>query len=238
MDSGLFTARNIDMLRKVRFRPRKSRHELLRVDKSCHVGRTYDNYMAYILTFPNCHIVEMDTVFGKMGGKCLLTLHFVNAHFMLAYILDSCTSEAVNKAFADLRKTLGNKLFSQLFPILLGDRGSEFTNPKPIECDEEGELVSRVFYCDPQQSQQKGALENNNGMIRRVIPKGISMDMYTQQDISMMMDHINSYSRKSINDRTPYYLFGCIYGNDTLKKLGANLIPHDKIILHPTLLKK
>ena len=238
---GLLKAGNLDLRRKVRFRPRKSKHESLKVDKSCYIGRTLEDYHKYIYDNPRVHTVEMDTVHGKVGGKCLLTLHFVNAKFMLAYILDACTAAAVKNAFSHIRGVLGTELYSELFQVLLGDRGSEFSDPKSIEFDEEGEWVSRVFYCDPQQSQQKGALENNHRLIRYVIPKGVAIDPYVQQDISTMMDHINSYGREELKDRTPYHMFEFLYGkegNNVIKKLGVNLILHDKIILRPSLLKK
>ena len=155
--------------------------------------------------------------------------------------MDDCTADAVKNAFAGLRKTLGTELYSRLFPLLLGDRGSEFTDPRSIEADEEGELLSSVYYCDPQQSQQKGALERNHEFIRYISPKGVSVDPYTQNDISLMMDHINSYSCPELRGRTPYHMFLFLYGNagcEAINKLGANLVPHDKIILRPSLIKK
>jgi IS30 family transposase len=241
VDLGLFAARNIDLRRKVRFKPRKSNHESLKVDRRCHIGRTYDDYNKYMEENPGYHVVQMDTVHGSIGGKCLLTLHFVDAHFMLAYIMDACTAEDVKKVFSQLREILGLELYSWLFPVLLGDRGSEFTDPKSIEFDEEdGEEVSRVFYCDPLQSQQKGALENNHIQIRCIIPKGKPMDKYTQQNILTMMNHINSYSREALKNRTPYYMFELLYGDDghkAIEKLGVKLIPNDKILLRPRLLK-
>jgi IS30 family transposase len=235
---GLLKANSFDLPRKVRFRPRKSKHESLKVDKACRVNRTYEDYKNFVSENPDVHVVQMDTLHGKRGGKCVLTLHFVNAHFMLAYILDGCTSHAVTNAFALLRKSLGIELYTKLFHTLLGDNGPEFSNPMAIEFDEDGEGVSRVFYCEPQQSQQKGALEVNHTMIRRVIPKGTSLEPYSQEEISLMMDHINSYGRSIINDRTPYHMFDFIYGYKALKKLGANLIPPDEIFLRPALLKK
>jgi IS30 family transposase len=238
VDMGLFKARNIDLRRQVRFRPRKSKHESLKVDKACHIGRTYADFQQYSADNPHLHVVEMDTVIGRQGGKCLLTLHFKAAHFMFAFILGACTAAAVNNTFRLLRDILGLSLFSKLFPLLLGDRGSEFSDPKSIEVDESGEIVSRVFYCDPQQSQQKAAIEKNHVMIRFVIPKGTSMDMLVQDDISLMMDHINSYGRAELNDRTPYHMFGFLFGDNALKKMGVNLIPPKNIVLRPLLLKK
>jgi IS30 family transposase len=240
VDAGLFDARNIDLRRKVRFRPRKSNHESLKIDRSCHLGRSYTDYQAFTLDNPKQHTVEIDTVYGKVGGKCLLTLHFVCAHFMLAYILNACTAAAVKSIFIHLRNLLDTVLYVKLFPVLLADRGSEFTDPKSIEVDEEGECVSRVYYCDPQQSQQKGSLETNHRFIRYFIPKGTSMDNFTQQHISLMMNHINSYGREELKDRSPYSMFEFLFNKDgksALEKLGVKLIPSNEIILNPKLFK-
>ena len=208
------------------------------MDKTCRIGRTYEDYKNFIAANPKTQVVQMDTVHGKRGGKCLLTLHFTSAHFMLAYILDDCTSQSVIAVFVFLRESLGTELYSFLFEVILTDNGSEFSNPKAIEFDENGEGVSHVFYCDPKQSQQKGSIEVNHTLIRRIIPKGTSMDSYSQEDISLIMDHIISYGREIINDRTPYDMFEFLYGNKPLRKLGANLIHPDDIILRPSLLKK
>jgi IS30 family transposase len=239
---GLFDARNIDLRRKVGTKPRKSNHESLKVDRRCHIGRTYDDYLKHIDKNPSHHTVQMDTVHGNIGGKCLLTLHFTDAHFMLAYIMDACTADDVKRAFSQIRKALGLELYSRLFPVLLADRGSEFSDPKAIEFDdEEGEGVSQVFFCDPQCSHQKGALENNHIYVRYVIPKGKSMDKYSQQDILTMMSHINSYSRESLKDRTPHLMFELLYGEDGRKaaeKLGVKLVEPDKVLLRPRLLKQ
>lgn len=235
---SLFDARNLDLPRKVRFRPRKSKHESLKVDKLCRLGRTYEDYKAFLSENPDTHVVEMDTVHGRRGGKALLTIHFVAAHFMLAYLLDDLTSSSVTGTFLSIRNLLGPDLYSSLFFVLLGDNGPEFSNPKAIECDASGQKLCSVFYCDPMQSQQKGALENNNSMIRRIIPKGEPMEKYSQQDISLMMDHINSYGRKSLNGRSPYSMFEFIYGTEPLKKLGANLVPPDMVTLRPALINR
>lgn len=234
---GLIRAKNIDLPRKVRFRPRKSKHDSFLVNKSCRIGRTYEDYKKFIADNPDSMVVEMDTVHGRIGGKCLLTLHFVNAHFMLAYLLPACTANAVREVFAHLLSILGTELYSVLFSLILTDNGSEFSDPLAIEVNGDGECLSTVFYCDPRQSQQKGAAEVNHEMIRRVIPKGTSMDDLSQEDISTMMNHINSYARASLNDRSPYHMFELMFGADTLKKLDAEFVPYDKITLRPSLLK-
>ena len=234
--ASLFTARNIDMPRTVRFRVR-AKARSFKVDKACHVNRTYADYLAFRKGNPDIPVVEMDTVHGNPGGKCVLTLHFVTLHYMLMILLEECTAWAVSAAFASLRRMLGAELFGKLFPLILTDRGTEFTDPTSIEFDEEGEGRSRVYFCDPQQSQQKGAAENNHSLMRRIIPKGKSLDGFTQSDITKMMNNVNSYGRPSLNDRSPHELLVFAFGKDTPKKWGAELIPADEIILRPALLQ-
>jgi IS30 family transposase len=157
---------------------------------------------------------------------------------MIALLMDDLTSASVIGKFASLLELLGNDLYSKLFFVLLGDNGPEFSNPTAIEMDRHGNALCRVFYCDPMQSQQKGALEKNHTMIRRVIPKGTSLNRFTQDDISLMMNHVNSYGRRALNDLTPHHMFEFMYGQGPLKKLGADLVPADLITLRPSLLNR
>ena len=97
---------------------------------------------------------------------------------------------------------------------------------------------TNVFYCDPSAPYQKGACEVNHELIRRILPKGSSTDDLTQKDIFLMMDHINSYKRKKLNNRSPYEAFSFYYGEDVLRKLGRRPVAAENIILKPKLLKK
>lgn len=94
-----------------------------------------------------------------------------------------------------------------------------------------------MFYCDPASPYQKGAAENNHEFIRRIIPKGVDLGLYTQGQISLMMSHINSYLRKALGNKSPYETFAFQYSIDILEKFGLRKIPTDEIILSPELLK-
>ena len=238
VDNGLFTARNIDMPRVVRMGKRKRKKDQFKVDKKCRIGRTYQDFLKFMAEHPGLPIVEMDSVEGKKGGKVLLTLHFTIPQLMLAFIRDANTSQSVIDIFNRLYMELYPAVFGELFQVLLGDNGSEFSNPTAIELDTQGIFRTRVFYCDPQAPYQKGAAENNHTLIRRIIPKGTSLDHLTQEDITLMMNHINSYSRPNLGDRTPYEVFASFYGEEILKKMDAEPIPADKVTLRPSLLKK
>jgi len=238
VNAGLFTARNIDMPRVVRMGKRKRAKNEFKVDKKCRIGRTYQDFLKFMQENPGLIVVEMDTLEGKKGGKVLLTLHFTIPQFMLAFIRNSNTSQSVIDIFNWLYLKLGTNDFCRLFQVLLADNGGEFSNPSAIEYDLQGNRRTYIFYCDPQAPHQRGAAENNHLLIRRIIPKGTSIDHLTQEDINLVMNHINSYRRPNLGDKTPYEVFASLYGEDLLRKMGAELIPSDNIILRPSLLKK
>lgn len=237
VDAGIFSARNIDLPRKVSYKPRKSAHDSFKVDKSCRVGRTYVDYLDFLSGWPDCPVVEMDSVVGRKGGKVLLTLHFVKTEFMLAFLRDRNTAASVFHVFESLYWELRPDRFMKLFPLLLTDNGSEFSDPYSIEMDDENNLRTRIFYCDPSAPYQKGAAENNHEFIRRILPKGTSFDELSQEDVSLMMNHINSYKRANLGDHSPYEMFRLFYGQELLELLGATLIPSNEICLRPELLK-
>ena len=168
----------------------------------------------------------------------LLTVFFRNSNLMLAFLRDRNTARSVTEVFEWLYETLGHEQYCSLFPILLTDRGSEFTDPVSIECTTWGEIRSRIFYCDPQRSDQKGGCEVTHEFIRRILPKGTSFDHLQQSDILLMMSHINSYTRKKLNNQSAHRLFSFLYGESILPSLGIREIPANDINLTPRLLKK
>ena len=236
IDGGLLKARNIDMPRVCRLKPRKSKPVQHKVDSGCRIGRSYLDYSAFV-DQTKLQAVELDSVLGRVGGKVLLTLMFKNCDFMLAFLRERNTSQSVIDVFNYLHSLLGDSCFMSLFPALLGDNGSEFSNPKAIEFDDAGIRRTWLFYCDPYSSFQKPNVELNHEFIRKILPKGKSFDHLVQADINLMMSHINSYSREKLGDKSPFDLFGFIYGSQTLHKLGIFRVEPNDILLRPALLK-
>ena len=238
----MFDVRNIDLPRKVRFRERYKKPEF-KVDKGCRIGRTYKDFEIFMNKYPDTAVVQMDTVIGVPGGKCLLTIHFVESSLMLAFLRDANTSQSVIDIFNGLDEVLGAETFDELFPVILTDNGSEFSNPTKIERREQAptdfaRLRTNLYYCDAGSPYQKGAIEVNHELIRRILPKGTSFDQLTQEDIFLMMNHINSYKRKKLNNRSPYETFSFYHGEDVLEKLACRQVAAKDIMLKPALLKK
>lgn len=206
----------------------------IKVDKSCRVGRSYADFLSFLEGWPDCPVVQLDSVEGRKGGKVLLTIHFVKCEFMLAFLRDRNTAASVFDVIERLYWQLRPDRFQKLFPLLLTDNGSEFSNPAALEIDAEFDHRTRVFYCDPSAPYQKDAAENNHEFIHRILPKGTGFDNLTQDDVNLMMDHINSYSRANLGNHSPYEMFRLFYGQEILELLGAH--PND-ILLRPELLK-
>lgn len=206
IEYNVFTARNIDLPRKVRYSKRKVKKHL-KVDKACRISRTYEDFKVFMSENHDLPVTEIDSVEGVKGGKVLLTIHFVKAELMLAFLRDANDSQSVLDVFDRLYIELRADIFMQIMPVLHGDNGTEFSNPKAMEYDRQENQRTHVFYCDPSAPHQKGSAERNHELIRYFVPKGKPFDPYTHEDISRMMDHINSYCRESLGNKCPYDMF-------------------------------
>lgn len=236
VENGYLDIINLDLPRKVRYRKRKHNETKVTKDTKIRVNRTYSCFKDYVRQYNdnnfNINIVEMDTVEGVKGESVLLTLLWRQSNFMLAYKLDNKDSDSVSTFFTYLKGLLGYEIFHMLFPIILTDNGVEFSKPDIIEDNGHHVYKTKLFYCDPGESGQKGKIEVNHEYIRRFIPKGISFDNYTQDDINLMINHINSVKRDSLSGCNPYYLM-----KEFLPKKIINLFDIEEINQKDIILK-
>lgn len=237
IDNGILSVNNIDLPRKVRYHARKKKQMGYKVDKSCLKGRRYDDYLDFLNDNKDISIVEMDTVEGRKGGKVLLTIHFIDTSFMLMFLRDSNDARSVTEWFKCIYEAVGAEDYKALFPVILTDNGSEFSDPGKIEKIQSDEKLTNVFYCYPYSAYLKPEVENNHQLIRRILPKGSSMDHLTQADIRLVMSHVNSYTRKKLNDQSPFDAFSSRYGFKLINALGIEKINPNDIILKPSLIK-
>lgn len=233
---GLLQARPIDLPRAVRRKPkvRKSVHH--KVDSKCRIGRTIEDYHSYMTQHPDAIVCQMDTVEGRKGGKCILTLFFPDMKFQIGFLRDHNDARSVTLIFQQLREQLEASMFHHLFDVILTDNGTEFSNPSAIEAIEDDNIHPHVFYCDPNRSDQKGGCENDHSNFRRIVPKGTDMDGYPQELIDQIFSHVNSLSRSSLNGRSPYESFRFRYGKKVLDKLHIKNIQAEDVTLKPSLI--
>ena len=176
LNQGLFTARDIDLKRKVRFKPRKC-HKTQITNQTVFSNRLYLNFCNLELS----SYVEMDTVHSSREyKKTLLTLLFTKEKLFLAFLMNRCTEGSVRLVFDRLEKRLGTYAFASVFEYILTDRGSEFGDPAALETGVNGIQRSSIYYCDPMQSGLKGGLEQTHTMLRMILPKGTNFKFPTQ----------------------------------------------------------
>jgi len=238
LDMGIFTVKNIDLPRRVRYKLRKKRRGENPIKYAYRNRRTYKDFLKYTEMFPDYEVVEMDTVKGSRdAGKCLMTLLFRKSSFMLIFLLPSCTQASVQAVFDMLYDRLGPIVFKKTFRVILTDNGPEFKDPWSIEMTSNRKRRTRVFYCDPYHSNQKGRLEKSHEFIRYIIPKGRSMHNLTDEKVRLMTCHINSVARDGLNGQTPFDLAELLLSKKVLTSLGLQKISPDCVILKPALLK-
>ena len=233
---GYLSIAPIDLARAVKFKERR-KNKLPSIPKEAKKGRSYENFQNYLSLNQLNYLLEMDTVMGKMGGKVLLTFNLSFCNFIFARLLDNKTALEVTKHLYDIKNTLhqADKDFFQLFPIILTDNGGEFARVDDIEMDVRGE--SKLFFCDPNRSDQKGRIEKNHTLIRDILPKGTFFDNLTQEDINLVCSHVNSVKRAALNGKSAYELFAFTYGEEIPKLLGISKIPAEDVCQSSILLQ-
>ena len=237
IDKSVFSARNLDLRRRVKYRPRKKATQRSIMNREFRNGRSYDDFQKMLKENPYTSVVEMDTVEGVKGGEVLLTMMFRNCSMMLAFLLTSKTQKEVKRVFDELTEMLGIEIFQTLFPVILTDNGVEFQGPLLLECTAYSEIRTQIYYCNPNSSWQKGMIEKNHEYIRLVVPKGKTFDAYTQDGITLMINHINSEARDSLNGCTPYQLSQLLLNHQLHTSLLLQEIAPDEVTLKPKLLK-
>lgn len=238
VESNLLTAKNIDLPFKVKYKPRRvSSKQKGMLSKK---GHLYEDYLQYVEENNIFETFQFDVVEGKLGeSKCLLTILFTTSRLMLIRLLDRQTAENVIDAFNCLESRFNSTTdFNKVFEVGLTDNGSEFNDLMGLQYNKRtGELRMTVFYSRPMRSSDKGALEKNHTLIRRIIPKGTSMEKLTPSVVKMVETHINSYVRDSLIKKTPYDVFAYMYGEKVIENLELEHINSKEVTLSPLLIK-
>ena len=123
------------------------------------------------------------------------------------------------------------------------DNGAEFSDEAAIAALlGEGPGETRLFYCDPRRSDQKGACERNHVEIRKLLPKGagIRFDRLVPADLALAMSHVNSEPRGALGFATPARAFRAMLGEDAaalLDAYGVGDVPIGELDLTPGLIE-
>lgn len=214
-----------------------------REDKKYLNGRTYDDFINYTAENKNLSVVEMDTVYNNGStGPFMQTFKFLDYSFMFIVYQEEKTAKSMVEGVDLLEKILGKDLFSEEVAIIKIDRGSEFCDAEGFEKEENESRCTRIFYCDPMASGQKGSLENNHKEIRYICPKENDLNdlgLNSQEKANLIVSHINSQSKEHLKGKSPLevmeFMNPALY--QKFKDFGIERINKDNIVLKPYLLK-
>ena len=143
---------------------------------------------------------ELDTVIGAKNGKheCLMTLTERKTRYEIIFKLKGKTaSEVVNK-FNKMKEFMKIN-YNKIFKTITTDNGTEFSDFLNIIKD----TKTKIYFCHPYCSGEKGTNEKHNGIIRYFIPKGNLIENYSYKEINKIAEWMNNYPRKILNYKTP-----------------------------------
>lgn len=238
IEAGVFSPSgliNIDLPMKVKRKQYKPTRVKVRKDSAYLKGRTYKDYETFLAAHPNLPVVEMDTCYNTQDGPFIQTFQFVEYNLMIGIYHETKTAQDMYNGVRLLKEWLGD-YFDRIVPVILTDRGTEFTLAAEIEA-----LGCRIFYCDPMASCQKPHVENNHLLFRRICPKQSNLKqlgLNSQKMTNIIFSHINSYPREERHGKSPIQIFEFFHPeSDLLERLHLKKIDLDKLQLKPSLLR-
>jgi len=239
VDAGVGGLANIQLERKVAFRPRK--HIRQRSTTKHAKERSYEAFLA-LGDGRKDTASEMDCIEGrKRDSQCVLTLFQRTTHLQILTLLPGQTDRHVKAALQYLRSLCPMRLWEKLALTVLTDNGGEFSDEDGIDSILGGcRSNPHLFYCDPRRSDQKCSCEKNHSEVRQLLPKGRTpFDELDAWDIAVVFSHVNSNPRKALFDLSPIQMFKAVFkeeGRQFLDALGIEEIPLDELVLKPKII--
>lgn len=164
---------------------------------------------------------EGDTVYCGKGKRkttrALLTLTERKTRKEIIIAIPNRKAETVVKALDALERKLGARRFRAIFKSITFDNGTEFAAAEELErsCVNKRLPRTKVYFCHPYSSWERGTNENTNGMIRRRFPKGTNFAAVTNAQIAQAENWINNYPRKILGYKSSEIVF-----RECLRELG------------------
>ena len=195
--SGMFY--NITMVDMPMPRKKKRKNHKKKKQKRASVGTSIDQRPEEINNRETIGHWEMDSVVGPQGKskKTFLVLTERKSLKEIVEPLKDHTSNEVVRALDRLEREMGEKKFRETFKSITVDNGVEFSDFDGIERSRRNKKKrTKVYYCHPYSSCERGSNENANRLIRRHIPKGVNFDKKSKTEIKEIETWINNYPRK------------------------------------------
>ncbi len=207
VDRGLIGIKNIDLPEKLK---RNTKKEKVRKNKRI-LGDSIELRPERVELREEFGHWEVDTVVGSKNEAepCAVTMVERKTRKSIWIKAANHTAESVQEAIQNVISYFGSMAHT-VFKSITSDNGSEFAGLSGLADQGIG-----VYFTHPYSSWEKGTNECHNKLLRRFIPKGVSMADYSAEDIAYMADWANTLPRKLLGYRTPDELFeaelDCIY---------------------------
>lgn len=236
IEKGVYTVKVHHLPRQVSLKKRKykKKYEYVHDPKVDRTGHLYSDWLIYRYKNGITYYFQMDFLGAPhKSDKEILVLTMIGISFSLLYIIENATQEKIIALFDMIEEEIGIDNFKKLFPAILTDRDTLFDDFSSLEFDKNGELRTKIFFCNPGESNQKPNVENYNAQLRPIFPKHAILNEYSQQELYLAASNLNSRHLSSIDDRTPIDLFIEIFGNELLSLLHLKKIPAKEVRLKP-----
>ncbi len=143
---------------------------------------------------------EADTVAGKTGSACLITITDRCSRYLLAgKVAKRCSSLVADKMISLLSDVPESQRRS-----VTPDRGKEFAKHNAVTMALDG---LPFYFPDPHAPWQRGTNENTNGLLREYLPKSFDMALSSDSDIAAFVHKLNFRPRKCLNWKSPFEVF-------------------------------
>jgi IS30 family transposase len=155
---------------------------------------------------------EMDSVESGQGDKsCLLVMTERASRRERIFKMDGKKQEHVKAVLDQLEKKHGEQ-FSSVFKTITVDNGSEFLSAESLETSDlkSAERRTTIYYAHPYSAYERGSNENANKLIRRFIPKGAKISLYSHSDIQRIERWMNHYPRRILGYETPIQVYAAL----------------------------
>ncbi|HEQ4007742.1 TPA: IS30 family transposase, partial [Streptococcus pyogenes] len=178
---GVLAIKPIDLPKMVSIRKRSKK--VMKTNKKT-LGKSIEERPEYINDRSEFGHWEIDLVLGKKtkGEAVMLTLVERQTRYALGVKLEDKQSQTINRAVTHL--------ISQ-YPIasITADNGSEFSLLSDLEAVD-------VYFAHPYSSHERGTNENFNGLLREYVPKGVSLNPLTSEELDNDITAINERPRR------------------------------------------
>jgi IS30 family transposase len=199
VEGGLVTVKNIDLLLKVRRKPKAAR---VHRQRKRILGKSIEERPAIVDDRTEFGHWEGDGIVGKRWKGQLITLVERKIGIGLLFNVGCRDNGHIVKILDTLEKQYGSH-FREIFKSITFDNGWEFSSSAAMERGGR----TQVYYAHPFSSFERGTNENWNGIVRRFIPKGKCFDSLDCKTLLRINHYINTLPRKRFGYKSPLDLW-------------------------------